>query len=291
MIVPGSASQALAAELAAETGEPLASVEYDTFPDGELLAAVPGFDADRATIVASTVSSAAHVEVLQLQDAVREAGATDVRSVLPYLGYARQDEPMAPGMTPTESPPGYPLSARAVARAIATGTDRVVTVNPHEPSVCEYFGVPATAVDAAPRLAEPLPADLSDPVFLAPDDGAIGVAESVRDAYGTGTVDAFEKTRLSGDTVEIEPSDAAVAGRDVVVTDDIVATGATVGEALDVLRDHDAARTFVACVHPMLVGDARTRLARAGVEAIYGTDTIERAVTAVSAAPAIAEAL
>jgi len=50
-------------------------------------------------------------------------------------------------------------------------------------------------------------------------------------------------------------------------------------------------RVFVTCVHPMLAANARTKLATAGVEAVYGTDTVERAVSAVSAAPAIAEEL
>jgi len=89
MIVSGSASQALAATLARELEESLAAVEYDRFPDGELLAAVPGLadaDPDRAVIVASTVSSDAHLEVLQLQDAAREAGVEEVVTVFAVHG-------------------------------------------------------------------------------------------------------------------------------------------------------------------------------------------------------------
>jgi ribose-phosphate pyrophosphokinase len=290
MIVSGSASQSLAAALAAELDAPLAPVAFEVFPDGELLAAAPGFDADRAVVVASTVSAQAHVEALQLQDAVREAGARKVVTVLPYMGYARQDKPVAPGY-PDDSEPGYPISARAVARAISTGTDRVLTVNPHEPSVCEFFDVPCDPVDAAGRLADPLPEDLADPAFVSPDDGALDIAETVRDAYGTGEVDFFEKRRLSGTEVEITPSETDVAGRDVVVTDDIIATGSTMAEAVSILHERDAARVFVTCVHPMLARNALTKLSRAGVEAVYGTDTIERAVSAVSVAPVLAERL
>lgn len=282
MIVSGSASQSLAAALADTLGEPLAEVEYDRFPDGELLASVPGFDADRAVIVASTVSSDAHVEVLQLQDAVREAGAEEVVTILPYMGYARQDRAFEAG---------HPISARAVARAIATGADRVLTVNPHEAAVCEFFEPSATAVDAAGTLADPLPDDLADPVFLAPDAGAVGIAETVRNAYGSGAVDHFEKVRYSGTDVEVEPSDVTVEGRDVVVADDIVATGGTMSEAVGVLREREVARVFVACVHPLLVRNAYARLARAGVEAVYGTDTIERPASSVSVAPRLAAAL
>jgi ribose-phosphate pyrophosphokinase len=41
----------------------------------------------------------------------------------------------------------------------------------------------------------------------------------------------------------------------------------------------------------MLANNAVTKLSAAGVEAVYGTDTIERAVTEVSAAPAVAKEL
>jgi ribose-phosphate pyrophosphokinase len=280
MILPGSASQGLAAALAAETDHALGAVDYHRFPDGEskVTVADPG---DHAVVVASTVSDRAHVECLQLQDAVREAGAERVTTVLPYMGYARQDRAFEPG---------EPVSARAVARAVSTGTDRVLTVNPHEDWVCEYFDVPARGLDAAARLADPLP-DLADPLFLSPDDGALGIATAVRDAFGPGDVDYFEKTRHGDESVTVEPSDADVAGRDVVVADDIVATGSTMAEAIEVLRERKAGTVHVACVHALLVGNARTTLARAGVSGIYATDTIERSVSVVSAAPVIADAL
>ena len=283
MLLSGSSSQALAAALAAETGERLGRVTYDSFPDGEQMVTVPeGVAGERAVVVASTPTSDAHVEVLQLQDAAREAGASEVVTVLPYMGYARQDRAFAAGQ---------PVSARAVARAISTGADRVVTVNPHEDGVLDFFDVPAVGVDAAPQLAEPLPGDLADPVFLAPDSGATALAESVRDAYGAGVTDHFEKVRHSGSEVTVEPSDVETAGRDVVVTDDIVATGSTMAESVAVLRERDAARIFTACVHPLLARSARTRLEAAGVERIYGTDTLERDVSAVSVAPVVADAL
>lgn len=277
MIVPGSASQEVAAALSRELDEPLAAAEYDRFADGETLVRVPE-TAERAIVVASTVSDAAHVELLQLQDAAREQ-AEEVVTVLPYMGYARQDRAFEAGQ---------PVSARAMARAISTGTDRVVTVNPHEGSVCDFFETPCTVVDAAGRLAEPLPS-LSEPLFLSPDASAVDLAEAVRDAYGAGEADYFEKDRHSDTDVEIRPSDANTANRDVVLVDDIIATGSTMSMAIAQLSE--PTRVFVTCVHPMLAANARSKLATAGVDAVYGTDTIERAVSAVSVAPALAAKL
>ena len=290
MIVPGSASQEIAASLAAALDEPLAAVEYERFADGEQLVRVPapgsggdGGDAesatvDRAVVVAATVSAATHVELLLLQDAAR-TWAEEVVTVLPYMGYARQDKAFEEG---------EPISARAVARAISSGTDRVLTVNPHKPFVCDFFDVPCEPLDAADRLAEPLPA-LDDPLFVSPDEGAVELAETVRDAHGAGEADYFEKHRLSDTEVEIRPSDATTGGRDVVLVDDIVATGSTMSTAIAQLEA--PARVFVTCVHPVLTRNARTKLAAAGVDAVYGTDTVERPVSAVSAAPTIADAL
>ncbi len=279
MIVPGSSSQSLAAALSSELDRPLAPVEFERFPDGELLAAAPGIEMDSAVIVASTTTSDAHLELLQLQDALRESGVSEITTVLPYMGYARQDSAFEPGQ---------PVSVRAVARAVSTGTDRVLTVSPHEESALEHFSVPAHAVDGATVLADPLP-DLTNPVFLSPDAGAIDLAETVRESYGEGEVDYFEKVRHSGSEVEITPSDVEVENRDVVIVDDIIATGSTMSGAISALEE--PRRVFVACVHPMLAANARTKLARAGVERVYGTDTIERAESEVSVARPLAEAI
>jgi len=280
MILSGAASQGLGARLSTALDEELGAVEFDRFPDGEKIVRVPDQVSERAVVVASTVSDAAHVQVLQLQDAAREAGATEVVTVIPYLGYARQDQAFDPG---------EPVSVRAVARAISTGTDRVVTVNPHKDAVMEFFDVPTTTVDGAGRLADPLPS-LEDPVFLAPDENAHSLAASVRDAYGAGAVDHFQKDRdHETGAVRIFPHDTSVTDRDVVIVDDIVATGATMSEAITHLES--PARVFVACVHPLLAGNAWTRLSRAGVESVYGTDTIESAVSSVSVAPTIAARL
>ena len=291
MIVPTSVSQSLAAAVASESGRELAPATLDRFPDGELLAGVPGFEADRAVIVAATTSPEAHLELLQLQDAVREAGATNVTTVIAYLGYARQDKPMAPSTSLEASPPGYPISVRAMARAISTGTDRVLVVTPHESAVLDFFDVPATEVDATSDLASGLPKDLTDPLFVAPDEGALAMATSIRDAYGTGDVDHFTKQRIDPETVVLEPSETNPSERNVVIVDDIISTGGTASEAVRLLDERGAHRVYVTCVHAVLAGNARTKLARAGVTDIIATDTVEGPSSRVTVAPSVVAAL
>lgn len=297
MILYGSQSQSLAYSLSQEVGVPLAPMAYDRFPDGELLIRVdtsqslPGLMAvDAGTLsidgpavaVASTATAADHLELLQLQDIARAAGADPVITVIPYMGYARQE---------IAHEPGQPASARAMARAIGATTDYVFVVDPHEALVCEYFGVPAEAVSAVGELATGLSLSSDQPVFLAPDEGAIELAETLQAAYGCGSTDFFVKERLSGDEVDIKPSATDVTDREVVIVDDIVATGSTMATATELLYDGGAASVHVSCVHPLFVESAYSRLRRAGVREIVATDTLERPVSQTSAAAPIAAAI
>lgn len=244
----------------------------------------PVADDERVIVVGSTTSSQAHMDLLELQERAQRRETAEVVTVIPYLGYARQDKTFEPG---------EPVSARAVARAIGASTDRVLVVNPHTETVLDHFGVPAEPIDAAPQLAASLPEDLAEPVFLGPDAAAGPLAASVRDAYGAGEVDNFEKVRHSATDVEVSADRTDFSGRDVVLVDDMIATGGTMSEAVRALESQSAgpARVFVTCIHPLLVKDALIRLYRAGVVSLYATDSIDRSIGRVSAAPPIVDAL
>lgn len=297
MILSGSVSQAVANTLGDILDEPVLPLSYRRFPDGELIvevdrsASLPvgatiddgGFTLDdRAVIVCSTPTPRAHLELLQLQDLATSAGAERIETVIPYLGYARQE---------VAHEPGQPASARAIARAIGANTDHVVTVDPHEPVVAEYFPAECTITSAISPLADALSVQSDAPVFIAPDEGARSLAIELRAAYGAGEVDHFVKERLSGETVEITPSEIDVTDREVILVDDIIATGSTMADSARLLLDRGATTVRVACVHPLLVTSGYTRLRRNGVAEIVATDTLERTVSQVSAAGPIASAL
>lgn len=297
MILSGSGNQHLAHALASTLDEAVVPVRARRFPDGELIVEVDtetelpamvtlGDDAfaidDRAVVIASTVDDRALIEVLQLQDLAREGGAKEVVTVVPYFGYGRQD---------VAHDPGQPASARAMARALSAGTDRLVTVNLHEPAVLDYCTVEAQNVSAVNALAGGIDLDTDDVLFVAPDAGARDLAAQLRDVAGRGRFDHLEKHRIDDTTVEITMSETSVEGQTVVLIDDEIATGGTMTTATRMLLDAGATAVHAACVHPVLVGNAYTRLRRAGLAGLVATDTIERPVSTVSAAGAIAEVL
>jgi ribose-phosphate pyrophosphokinase len=87
------------------------------------------------------------------------------------------------------------------------------------------------------------------------------------------------------------PTEVDVNGRDVVIFDDMIATGGTMATAITLLRHQGANRVYLAAVHPVLTGSAVLKLYRSGVEAVLATDTLDKGVSTVSVAPLIAKAL
>ncbi len=278
-IIGGPASQLLAGRVAEAMESPLLLSEFKRFPDGEQYTRIlDDFASEEVTIIQSTVNDSDFISLLQLIDACSEASKINV--VIPYMGYARQDK---------QFKKGEPISARAMARAIKA--DNVFTVNIHNESILEYFDAKAKNLDATPMLGRYIKnMKFKNPLIIAPDDGAIPLAQNASKDLGI-DYDFLEKTRLSGETVSIQPKNIEVKGRDVIIIDDIISTGGTMAETISLLRQQGAHEVFAACVHPVLSNNATSKLFRAGVKGIIATDTIDRGVSVVSAAPVIAEGI
>jgi ribose-phosphate pyrophosphokinase len=282
VIIGGPSSQLLAGRVAAILGDQLALCEYKTFPDGESYSQVITEPGDDVAIIQSTLTDRDIVYILQLLDICRDK---KVSLIIPYFGYARQDKIFKPG---------EPMTARAIATALNPflGEEgKVYTVNIHASSVLSHFNCRAENLDATPLLADSVRSlGLDNPVVISPDKGAVAMAKTAALCLGA-ECDYLEKTRLSGTEVSIAPKEIDVNERDVVIFDDMIATGGTMATAISLLRKQGAQKVFLAAVHPVLTGNAILKLYRSGVEAVIATDTIDRGVGTVSVAPLIAEAL
>ncbi|MCL7412982.1 MAG: ribose-phosphate diphosphokinase [ANME-2 cluster archaeon] len=278
-VIGGPSSQLLASRVASALGCELAVCEFKRFPDHEMYIRIMDDIGPEAVIVQSTATDSDYVALLQLIDACSTAARVHV--VIPYMGYARQDKVFNRGEA---------LSARAMARTIEA--ENVITVNIHETSVLDHFQCNTVNIDAAPLMGQYI-RDMDhfhDPVLLAPDAGAKGLAASAAEELGI-DCDHLEKKRLSGDTVRVAPKNLDVKDRDVVILDDIVSTGGTMAEAVRMLREQGAADVYVACIHPVLAGNAILKLCSSGVADVISTDTIEKAVSRVSVAPLLAKTI
>ena len=222
--------------------------EVERFPDGELcVKAGPLHDGDVYIVQPIGPPVNDHmVELLLLIDACRRESAGRITAVIPYLGYARQDRRTASGQS---------VAAQVFARAItSSGADRVIVVDPHTPAVESLFDVPVEMLTAVPVLARALEKHIGeDTVIVAPDLGAVKLAEHYGSFLGK-TVVIVRKTRHSGSEVSVDEVVGDVAGRTVVIVDDMISTGATIRAAASAVLERGALPDLVvAATHGLLV--------------------------------------
>lgn len=286
-IVLGPASRELGEKIAELASLDTVRVAYKTFPDGESYVRLESPVQDEHVVIVQTTSAPQDSRLMQLAflaGASKRNGACKVTAVVPYLGYARQDRMFLEGEG---------VSIETVACMLnAAGVDALFTVNIHAESVLKEFPFPAKTLSAIPLLAEYFVRKGYGRAFaLAPDKGAMHIAEQAQSVLGGGAGHLDKKRdRYSGQTKQIGEG-LDVNEKTVIIFDDIISTGGTIAGAAEILRDLGAARIFTACVHPVLMGDAKKRILDAGVKEIVGTDSVPSNVSKVSLAPLIAKAL
>ncbi|HXW66348.1 MAG TPA: ribose-phosphate diphosphokinase [Thermoplasmata archaeon] len=283
-VIGGTASTALAERISRElSNAPFAIPFTKRFPDGELYVRVGGrLEGEDVVVVQSTRTDQDLVELLLLEDAVREAGARRVFVVVPYFGYARQDRRFFPGEA---------VSARALCRHVELDADVVITVDLHSSATLHQFTKPAfeaSGIPAIARLLRERPVDL----LVSPDRGGIDRVRRMAQILDKPWL-ALEKKRIDSEHVELSlPGEIPVplGGKQVVIVDDVITTGGTIVEAAKLLKRRQVAAISAACTHGLFLRDAFERI-KAVTDDVYSTDTLGNPAEKASVAPDIAQIL
>jgi ribose-phosphate pyrophosphokinase len=207
------------------------------------------------------------MELLLMIDAARGASAQQITAVIPHFAYARSDKKDASRIS---------LGGRLVADLIATaGATRVLTMNLHAPQVHGFFSVPVDHLTALGVLADHFRGtDLADTVVVSPDLGNAKDATQFARLLGL-PVAAGSKRRLADDRVVIDSIVGDVEGKRAIVLDDEIATGGSIVELLDRLKDFGVTEAAVACTHGLFAGKAVERLAgHPMISQVVTTDTV-----------------
>lgn len=270
LVVSGAAHPDLARAVAAAGAFETESATVERFPDGELHVTVDERVAGTHVHLVQPTGAPAErhlLELLLLIDACRRAGARAITAVVPYFGYARQDR---------RTTTGEAVGLRVVVDMLAAAqVDRIVTVDPHAPTLEAIATVPVSQLTAVPRLARELASSLpADPVLVAPDLGAVKLAERYAAVLDL-PVAVVRKTRLSGMEVQADQVVGAIEGRTPIIVDDMVSTGATIQAAARVLAAAGAREgMLVAATHGVFSGSVADVLDRLPIQRILVTDTL-----------------
>ena len=296
ILIVGPASQILGIRIAQELNIRYFNTESKTFPDGENYLRINLDDESliegkEVIIVQSTGPSSSGnqnarlFELLIMIDSVKRMGAERIVVVIPYLAYARQDRIFRPGES---------KFANLILRLIdSMRIDEVYVVDVHAPKILEEIQCKWINIDSMKVLADYIKSlDVKDIVVVAPDKGAVERSQAFAKHFGENVpVEYFEKIR------DVKTGEITMTGklnlknRDVVVSDDIIATGGTMAKAIKLSKDSGANRVFAVATHALLLQNAKFRIIKAGADEIIGTDSIDNETSKVSLSKAIIDYL
>ncbi|MCL4128203.1 UNVERIFIED_CONTAM: hypothetical protein GTU68_007714 [Idotea baltica] len=249
-------------------GTSLANVDVNRFSDGEMQPVIN--ESVRGTysfFIQSTFAPSDNLmELLLLIDCAKRASAGYITAVIPYFGYARQDR---------KDKPRVPISAKLVANLLeAAGVNRIMTMDFHADQIQGFFDIPVDHLKSEaifiPFLEQ---TDLSNTLFASPDVGGVKRARTYANYFNKRLV-ICDKYRERANEVKSMTVIGDVAGKDVILVDDLVDTAGTLCKAANVIIEKGANSVKALCTHPVLSGTAYENIAASRLSELIVTDTI-----------------
>ncbi len=268
-VFTGRANPKLAEDICKHLEIPLGKGRTELFPDGELIVKVEEDVRGRDCYVVQPTSHPVNAHLMEMFiwiDTLRRASAEQVTAVIPYFGYARQDRKDS-GRTP--------ITAKLVANLLQqAGADRVVSVDLHAAQVQGFFDIPVDHLHAAPVLAKWMKSlKLTNKVFVSPDVGNVKRSQVYANMLG-GEISIIDKRRKSGSEIKAVHIIGEVAGKNVLMVDDMITTAGTVTEACKLLKENGALDIYIAATHAVFAPPAMERLLECPFTKIAVTDSI-----------------
>ena len=284
-------SRPLAEDLARRTGVIFAPLEERRFEVGEFKLRPLVSVRDRTVLVVESLAgddthsaSDRLVRMLFLTLGLRDAGASRLILVVPYLTFARKDR---------RTQVRDPVSSRYVAQLIeATCPDRLIALDVHNPAAFDNaFRIATDHLSALPlfthHFADRLPPD-ARLAIASPDVGGIKRAQLFREQLERRLTRDVELVFLEKRRARGAVSGGLVCGevrdRSVIVIDDLCASGGTLMRAAGALRRAGAGEVHAAFTHAPCAAGLSAVAACPDISTVTLTDSVDTKLSEVSPA-------
>ncbi|MCX5694383.1 MAG: ribose-phosphate pyrophosphokinase [Candidatus Omnitrophica bacterium] len=207
------------------------------------------------------------MELLIMIDALRRASAHRITAVIPYFGYARQDR---------KDQPRVPITAKLVANLLTVaGADRILTMDLHAGQIQGFFDIPVDHLFSVGVFVDYFSQmNIKDLVAVSPDVGSIKMARAYAKRVSAGLA-IIDKRRVSPEKAEAIHIMGEVEGKNVIIVDDMIATGSSLIEAVEALKKAKAKTIYAAITHGILSGPAIERIDQCkGLEKLLISDSV-----------------
>lgn len=264
----GTASRALAEDIADHYGDPLGKLNLLRFSDGEMQPVInESVRGSYVFLIQSTYAPSENLfELLLMIDATKRASGGYITAVIPYFGYARQDR---------KDKPRVPISAKLVANLLqAAGANRIMTMDLHADQIQGFFDIPLDHLKSEAIFMPFLDTYMKEnTVFACADVGGVKRARTYSKHFGKDLV-ICDKYRKKANEVEGITVIGDVKEREVILVDDIVDTAGTLCKASEALIEKGALDVKAICTHPVLSGKAFDNIENSRISEMIVTDSI-----------------
>jgi ribose-phosphate pyrophosphokinase len=279
MLFTLGASSGLGRSIADALGVTLSRHEERDFEDGEHktrpLESVEGADTYVVQNLYGGPDQSANDKLCRLLffiGALRDAGAARVTAISPYLCYARKDR---------RTKPHDPVTTRYTAALFeAVGTDRVITLDVHNPAAFENaFRCRTITLTAALSFVE-FAKSLGEKnlCVVSPDPGGVKRAELFREALesacGFPIAKGFVDKRRSSGVVSGDIFAGDAAGATVLIIDDLISTGHTLLRAANAVRRAGARRVVAFATHGLFMPGSAEVIADPAIDRFVLIDSV-----------------
>ncbi len=279
--------------IAKRLGIPVTESECRKFMDGEIQVKIgESVRSCDVFVIQSTCYPANDnlMELLLMIDAAKRASARTITAVIPYFGYSRQDR---------KAEPRVPISAKVVANMLQTaGINRILAMDLHADQIQGFFDVPVDNLFLTPIAIEYINSmKIKDLLIVSPDTGGTDRARYLA-KYLQCNIAIIDKRRPKANVSQIMNVIGEVQDKNCILVDDIIDTAGSITGAAEALRENGARDVYCLATHPVLSGDACTKLKNANYKEIIFSDTIPIAnekmldnMTVLKTAPLFSEAI
>ncbi|MBS0579264.1 MAG: ribose-phosphate pyrophosphokinase [Proteobacteria bacterium] len=284
-----SESRELAKSIAASAELPLAALEERQFESGDFKLRPLESVRDRRTFIVESLAGDTQVRtterlvrLLFLLAGLKDAGATERIALVPYLAFSRKERR-------TQLRDG--VNTRYVAELLeAVGLDRLMTLDVHNPAALDNsYRVPVDHLSAMPMMADHFARQLTTAplTVVSPDVGGIKRAQLFRELlqrrFDREIELAFIEKRRALDVVSSGALVGAVAGRQVIVIDDLCDSGGTLIRAASNCLRAGAEAVHATVTHAPLASGLKAVLAAGTLASVVTTDSVGPGPAAASA--------
>lgn len=237
---------------------PSVKVERKFFPEGELYVRVVENIKNRPITIVSNITPTNLLEVLFIVDAVKQAGGKIKSLTIPFMSYARQDKMQKYGEA---------ISGEIICFALKNLKIPVKIFDLHSDLLKKDFRFKYRTLLS--ELIKKLPR--KNFIIIAPDKGGLKRASAVAKILKTKVL-MIKKKRKNGKVSMTFSKN--LFGKDVLIVDDMISTGATLIEASKILKKNNAGEIYCVASHGLFVKNAREKIKKSKIKKIIVSNTL-----------------